>query len=368
MNYKKYGNTGKDISVLGFGGMRFENPADTEASVRTVLCAYERGINYFDTAHMYCDDKSEIIMGHAINEMKKRDKPFYISTKSNKPDGSEVRKELERSLKRLNVDSVDFYHCWYVLTLEDWERRKAGGAVDEILKAKEEGLIKHAVFSTHLSGENIRKVIEEKRFEGVTLGYSAINFPYRQEGIAAAKEHSMGVAVMNPLGGGLIPANEEAFEFLKIRKDQTILESALHFLLAEEAINIILVGFRNEDDVNSAADAVEKGLTNPYTAEETKQIRQKINADFNSLCTGCMYCKNCPEGIEPWKFMETANLLFLKSQNKAADRLSGYWGAQISELEKCIECGECEDACTQHLPIIERFQILKERIAEEEAK
>jgi len=367
MKYKQYGQTGLDISVLGFGGMRFENPGDIEQSARTVLTAYEQGINYFDTAPMYCDDKSEIIMGHAIREMKRRDQPFYISTKSNKHDGTELRKDLEKSLKRLNVETIDFYHCWYVLTLEDWEKRKKGGAVAEILKAKEEGLIRHAVFSTHLSGVDARKVIEEKIFEGVTLGYSAINFPYRKDGILAAEENNMGVAVMNPLGGGMIPSNEDSFDFLKIRKDQSILDAALQFLLAEEAINVILVGFRNEEDVKTAAASIERGLKAPYTSHEIEQVRQKINQDFNSLCTGCMYCKGCPEGIEPWKFMETANLLYLKSHFRAQDRLSLYWGTHIDELKKCTQCGECEDACTQHLPIIERFELLKQRIAEEQS-
>jgi len=95
------------------------------------------------------------------------------------------------------------------------EERKKGGAVREILKAKEEGLIRHAVFSTHLSGPEIRKVIEEDLFEGVTLGYSTINFPYRDEGITAAAENNMGVVIMNPLGGGIIIQNPDIFSFIK---------------------------------------------------------------------------------------------------------------------------------------------------------
>ena len=80
-------------------------------------------------------------MGTAIREMKKVERPFTISTKSMLSDGSKLRRELEQSLRRLNVETIDYYNCWCLLTLDDWERRKRGGAVAEILKAREEGLI-----------------------------------------------------------------------------------------------------------------------------------------------------------------------------------------------------------------------------------
>ena len=357
MEYRNYGKTDIQVSALGFGGMRFENPQDHEKSVATVLRAFDKGVTYFDTAPGYCSDQSEIIMGKAILEMKKSDKPFFISTKSSKKTGADVRRDLEQSLTRLNVEAIDFYNCWYVLTLEDWELRKSGGVVQEILKAKEEGLIRHAVFSTHLPGPDIRKVIEEGYFEGVTLGYSAVNFPHRQDGVNAAAEHGMGVVVMNPLGGGTIVSNEESFGFIRVHENQSMLEAALHFLLAHKEISVSLVGFRNDDDVDSAIAAVESYT--PYRPEEFENIRRRVQGEFNDLCTSCMYCKGCPEDIPVWMFMETYNHLMLKDGENIANRLKYYWGTDIAELERCTECGQCEAACTQHLPILERFEELK---------
>ena len=360
MEYRNYGNTGIEVSALGFGGMRFEDPKDHDKSVATVLRAFEKGVTYFDTAPGYCQDQSEIIMGKAILEMKKSRKPFMVSTKSQKKTGSELRRELEQSLKRLNVDAIDFYNCWYILTLEDWEGRKSGGAVQEILKAKDEGLIRHAVFSTHLPGPHIRQVIEEGYFEGVTLGYSAVNFPYRQDGVNAAAENGMGVVVMNPLGGGTIVSNEESFGFIKVHENQSMLEAALHFLLAHQEISVSLVGFRNDADVDSAIAAVESYTS--YSSEEFDAIKKRIHGEFNDLCTSCMYCKGCPEGIPVWMFMETYNHLMLKDGENIANRLKYHWGTDIAELERCTECGQCEAACTQHLPILERFEELKKAV------
>lgn len=357
MVYRNYGRNGRITAALGFGGMRFETPMDTDKSAATVLRAFEKGITYFDTAPGYCEDQSEIIMGAAVKEMKKSGAPFTISTKSSKADGAELRAQLEESLRRLNVDVIDYYNCWYVLTLKAWEERKKGGAVDAILKAKEEGLIRHAVFSTHLPGPIIKQVIEEGYFEGVTLGYSVINFPFRQEGIQAAADNGMGVVVMNPLGGGLIPENPEAFAFLKARPEQSILEAALHFLLSDERISVSLVGFRNDDDVDTAVAAVDS--FSPYVDKEIAYIRSRVEKKFNAMCTSCMYCNVCPEDIPVWAFMETWNHLKLSGRQDVGNRLKWHWGTSIDVLDRCTSCGECERACTQHLSILERFEDLK---------
>jgi uncharacterized protein len=357
MLYREYGNTGEKVSVLGFGGMRFANPSEIESSAEMLYTALDSGINYFDTAPSYCGDHSEDIFGTAIKEMKKTGKKFYVSTKSQKADGADLRRQLETSLKRLNLDTIDFYHCWYVLTPEDWERRKKGGAVAEILKAHEEGLIRYPVFSTHLPGGEIRKVIEEDYFRGVTLGYSAINFPHREDGIRAASEKGMGVVVMNPLGGGTITRNPETFEFLMVRPEQNILDGSLHFLMNNPDISVMLVGFRNADDVTTAVASVDS--YKPYTEEEIGEIKSHIENDFNSLCTTCMYCRDCPVDIPVWKFVETANILYLNSADSLYGRLKYHWGEDLSTLDTCTQCRQCEDACTQHLPILERFEELK---------
>ncbi len=363
MLYKKFGKTGVEVSALGFGAMRFEDPDDIEKSAETVYHAFEKGITYFDTAPGYFKGKSEEAVGLAVREMKKTGRDFFISTKSMKADGTELRKELEVSLRRLGVDAIDFYHCWYVLTLEDWERRKARGAVEAILEAKEEGLIRHTAFSTHLSGPDIRRVIEEEYFEGVTLGYSVINFPYREEGLLAAAEHNLGAVVMNPLGGGTIVQNPETFSFITRRPGQSVLDGALHFLLGHEAITVALVGFRNTSDIDEAVESVDR--YEPYTPEDIGELKRRVTEDFDALCTTCRYCDVCPEGIEVWKFAETANHAVIESDTKLGMRLKMHWGTDLDELERCIECRKCEEACTQRLPILERFELLKERIAAE---
>lgn len=362
MRYTEYGKSGKLVSSIGFGGMRFSEPKEIDAMAEIVVHAYRKGINYFDTAPGYCDDASEIIMGRALKQIAAsgNELPYYVSSKSMKADGTQLREDLERSLTRLGVDSIDFYHCWYLLHPDDLDKRRAGGAIDQLLKAREEGLIKHLCFSTHLPGERIAEVIDTGLFEGVLLGYSAANHRYRQKGIEAATENDLGVVVMNPLGGGSIVGNEKAFSYLKVRETQSMLDAALHFLLDESRINVSLVGFRSIDDVDTAVASMDS--FSPYTNEERQRVTQGSLSSFDALCTGCMYCRDCPVDIPVWKFVETANLLLLESQESVRGRLKYHWGVSIDELDACIECGACERACTQSLPILKRFEQLKEAV------
>ncbi|MEA2063977.1 MAG: aldo/keto reductase [Gemmatimonadota bacterium] len=366
MEYAEYGRTGIKISRLGFGGMRFAGPKDVPAAAEVVLAASQAGINYFDTAPGYCGDMSQKIVGHAVKQMKRDGREFYLSTKSNKPTAEGVRADLCRSLELLGVDRIDFYHCWYILTLDGWEERKKKGAVEELIRAKEEGLVRHLVFSTHLPGDEVEKVIDENIFEGVTLGYNAINFPYRQQALEAAARAGLGVVVMNPLGGGTIPANQDAFSFIRSREDQPMVEAALNFLWAHQSITAALVGFRSVEDVQSAVAAWKKWgngeKEDPGGREiDLERMKTHITDSFDSLCTGCRYCRVCPEDIEVYKFIEAYNHVLLNKGEELGERLKWHYAIfDLKDLDRCTECGACEDACTQHLPILERFEKIRE--------
>ena len=84
MIYRDYGKTGKKISAIGFGGMRFDNPEDYDFSAEMLLYALENGISYFDTAPFYFGEKSEEIFGHARAEMLKTEKSFIFQPRHGK--------------------------------------------------------------------------------------------------------------------------------------------------------------------------------------------------------------------------------------------------------------------------------------------
>ncbi len=350
---RPFGSTGKDVSAISFGGMRFPEPQNLEESSDLILYAHSRGINYFDTAPIYCGDRSEDIFGHALSQLP-RDS-FTVSTKGSRTKGSDLRKTLERSLTRLKVDQVDFFYIWHLMNPEDWEKRKQHGAVEAALKAKEEGLIGHLLCSSHMEGEAIAKVLQEGIFEGVLLGYNAINFPYRQPAVEQAGQQNLGVVTMNPLGGGLIPQNQEKFGFLKSETAPDVVSAALQFNLSHPAISTVLVGFENRQEIDQAVAAADNFV--PISQEQQKRVETHLKTAFADLCTGCGYCLPCPVDIPIPKYLDSYNQLILTDGDRQAvlNRYRMHWNITPQQAKECIACGACEERCTQHLPIIQRL-------------
>ena len=354
MIYREYGKTGKKVSLLGFGGMRFGSIDDRAASVEMMVEAARAGITYFDTAPGYFGVKSEEVFGEGFRELKARKLPFYCATKTFKTTEAEIRKELEAQLKRLGLDAIDFYHVWCVASVENWRKRKKDGVLEAFRKMKDEGLIRHICVSSHLIGDQIKELLMEELFEGVLLGYSAYNFNVRRKAFDAIAERNLGCVVMNPLGGGLIPQNPGIFDFVKTHADETVAEGALRFLFSHERISSVLVGFETIQQVREAVKAVE-GF-HPISEAEIERMKKSLGDAFTDLCTGCQYCDSCPEDIQIPKLMEAYNHKRLKGTDQALlQRLAWHWNVPSSEAGKCTECGQCEELCTQHLPIISRM-------------
>jgi predicted aldo/keto reductase-like oxidoreductase len=354
MLYRDYGKTGKKVSMLGFGGMRFNNVSDTDECVAMMLDAAEAGVNYFDTAPGYMGTKSEQVFGEAFKEFGRKNIPFYSATKTFKAEEGAIRRELDEQLRRLNVDHIDFYHVWCITTLEDWEGRKKKNVLAAFQKLKEEGLIGHICVSSHLIGNQIRELLMEGVFEGVLFGYSAYNFNIRAAAFEAIKKHNLGCVVMNPLGGGLIPQNPRVFDFVRTREEESVVEGALRFLFSHDEISTALVGFGNRGHVAEAVAAV-KGYKK-VAAEAMERMREHIRESFRDLCTGCRYCDECPEGIPIPKFMDAYNHKLLYGKEKELfDRLAWHWSISKDIAGTCVECGLCEKLCTQHLPIMSRL-------------
>lgn len=257
----------------------------------------------------------------------------------------------------MGLQTIDFYHVWCLISPEGWKDRKAKGVLKAFEKIKAEGLIRHIVVSSHMAGEDIAAVLQEYPFEGILLGYSAMNFSYRETGIEAAAKLGRGVVVMNPLGGGIIPQHPERFEFVKTQPVENVTEAAIRFLLNDQRITSVLIGFSTLDHIAEAIRALD-GFK-PISADEVNRIRNELKSSFNEMCTGCGYCDDCPEGIPIPKLMDAYNhYMFSGKPQDILDRLNWHWWIKAADVlwKKCTECGNCEAVCTQHLPIIKRLK------------
>ncbi|HIJ71764.1 MAG TPA: aldo/keto reductase [Planctomycetes bacterium] len=365
MIYSQYGTTGAKVSAVGFGGMRFDTSRSDADNAQLLLYARSKGINYFDTAPDYCQDHSEDIFGIALKQMADVRSEIYISTKGMPADfntADKARRAVEKSLRRLNVNKIDFYHIWCVRRMDQYElAMKKGGQYEGLLKCKQEGLIDHIVISTHLGGGQVRKVIENKEFEGVLLGVNILNFQYRWQGVQAAFDAGLGVVAMNPLAGGIIPKHEKDLAFLS-SGNETPTEAAIRFCVSCPQITVALVGFTTKEHIDTACRVADN--CKPFTQTDIDRIKESTSKNMDTLCTGCGYCMNnlCPKGIPIANYMQSYNekLLQQKSDKEMVERMIfqhewGYLAEGRADAADCIKCGECEQVCTQHLNITERL-------------
>jgi len=366
MIYKSYGQTGLDVSAVGFGGMRFDLARSNEENAELLLYAFEKGITYFDTAPDYCQDRSEPIFGIAFRKMARDRERFYVSTKrmpGPEDDFETVRADVQKSLDRLGVDRIDFYHVWCIRSLDQYAMAmRPGGLYESLRRLQEAGRIRHLAISTHLPGSEVRQIVDDGAFVGVLLGVNVLNFQFRWAGVDAAHAAGWGVVAMNPLAGGLIPRNAETLAFLARGDDEMPTPAALRFCVGCPEITVTLVGFTTREQIDTACAVAD--TSRPFTPDDVAAVRQHLGRHMNELCTGCGYCDGlCPRDIPVPNYMQFYNdrLLMHKSAAEMIDhtRFHHTWGllhGRAAHAGDCVACGRCEQACTQHLPIVGRLE------------
>ncbi|MFP4660793.1 MAG: aldo/keto reductase [Halanaerobiales bacterium] len=372
MQYTEFGNTGIEVSKLGFGAMRLpmveingEKDIDYDKAVEMIHEAFRLGVNYIDTAPYYCEKKSEIAVGRALKGW--RDK-VYLSTKNpiENKSGTDWRKRLENSLKKLDTDYIDFYHMWGI----GWEAYENSidvpdGPLIAAYKAKEEGLIKHMSFSFHDDPENLFKIIDTGHFETMLVQYNLLDRS-NEEAIAHAQEKGIGVVVMGPIGGGRLGAPSTQLNNMMDGSRSTV-ETALRFVFSNPNINIALSGMENIDMVRQNAEIASN--PNPLSEEELADVKAMLeeNKKMAELyCTGCEYCLPCPQGVKIPKVFELMNYHRVYGlTDYAKSELKKLVESEKEEFgpEKCVECGICETKCPQKIEIIKQLKETQKALA-----
>ena len=144
MEQRRFGRTGEQLSVVGFGGIMVMNEEPRDAA-RMVAEAVDRGVTYFDVAPSYGDAEEKL--GPALAPYRGK---VFLACKTGQRTEKGAGEELERSLARLQTDHLDLYQHHGVTTLEEVETILGpGGAMETFLKAREKGLVRFLGFSAH---------------------------------------------------------------------------------------------------------------------------------------------------------------------------------------------------------------------------
>jgi uncharacterized protein len=360
MKYSDLGKTGLKVSRLGFGAMRLpmkDELIDRELAIPMIHRAFEAGLNYIDTAVGYCNGDSQRAVGEALKGW--RDK-IVVSTKNPYYGDDEKAwwKNLDDSLERLQVDSIDVYNTHGVrrARYEEWVESHVS---KWLLKAKDQGLIKNICTSFHDDNDALRFLVDTGFYESITLQYNLLDRKL-EDGIAYAHEKKVGIVVMGPVGGGRLGTPNEELAKL-VPGVERIPELALRFVLSNPGVTVALSGMSTMEQVdeNLAVASDDRAFTDEERQIVTDQLdRLKQMAD--TYCTGCNYCQPCPEEVNIPKIFKLYNDARVYGLKDLSRKQYAQWKEKLPEgglqADACVECGECEEECPQDIPIKDQLK------------
>jgi aryl-alcohol dehydrogenase-like predicted oxidoreductase len=324
MEKRRLGRTGLEVSVLGFGCgavgglMVGGEPADQE---RAVARALELGINYFDTAAMYGNGRSETNLGRVVKSLKP---DIYIGTKVRVPPvaprqiGEAITQSMEASLRRLQLERVDLFQLHNHITL----REEPGAFTPQIVlgevvpafdRLREQG--KTRFFGITAVGDTpaLYEVVDAKAFDTAQVSYNALNpsagttvaadYPAHDFGnlLAHTESAGMGVIAIRVLAAGALSGTEtrhplgspqvepigsgssyrvdveRARRLEALVRDgfaASLVEAAIRFVIAHRAVSTALVGYSTLQQLEYAAAAVEKGPLPPEALNRLAALQQ----------------------------------------------------------------------------------------------
>ena len=365
MLYRNLGKTGKKVSILGFGCMRLPVIDNTPEKINEPLAtemlhyAIDHGVNYVDTAYPYHKGMSEIAVGNALKDGY-RDQ-VYLSTKL--PSWLVQKKEdfnsfLDEQLKRLQTDRIDFY-LMHGLHRNFWENLINLDVFEFLDSAVEDGRIGHVGFSFHDELEFFKEVVDSYKWDFSQIQYNYIDqeFQAGRAGLNYAAGKNIGTVIMEPLRGSCltdnIPSDIQAM-WDKAPVKRSLAEWAFLFLWDQSEVDLVLSGMSNMEQVIDNINIAEKGHANVLTDHERnliEEVREAYSARIHAGCTSCNYCMPCPQGVDiPLNLNLLNDTYIYQNMQKPSGNYSFLITKRMS-ASFCNQCGECEEKCTQNLPI-----------------
>lgn len=366
MEKRKFGKTGLETSLLGFGGFHLlEIPAkESEFLVNTYL---DEGGNYIETAASYGDGESERKIGKVIA---KRRNECILVTKTGERKEDEAMLSIETSLKNLKTDYVDILMMHAVATPEELHTILGPkGAMEAALKAKVQGKIGHVGISMHGQGDILIEALNAYPFDAVmtTINYyDRCNFPeIEDELVPLAQEKNTAIILMKPVGDGMLWRNPEV---------------AFRYAMSTPA-SVVVAGMNTREllykDLSYAKNF------KPLSDEERIQLFIGAEELGDYVCRQCEKCIPCPQNInipEVFKYEGYFDRQMRDGKVRDAgefalrDRLRFWFGNQkiaqskYNQLGKnashCNGCGECVKKCPYHIDIASKMKVVDYKLGD----
>ena len=318
MKTVRLGKTGITVPQNAFGCLPIQRDSK-EVAVKLLREAYEGGMRFFDTARAYTDSEEKV--GEAFDGM--RDK-IFIATKTHAktPDG--FWKDLETSLKLLRTDYIDIYQLH--MAPQCYRPGDGTGMYECLVKAKEQGLIRHIGITAHKLMV-AQEIVESGLYETLQYPFSYLSSEKEIALVNACREAGMGFICMKALAGGLITRSD----------------AAMAYMTQFDGL-VPIWGIQRENELQEWLSYMDE--TPSMTDEIADYIKKEQDELSGSFCRGCGYCLPCPQGIEI-NNCARMSLMLRRAPSKAW--LSEEYQAKMAKIENCINCRQCVKRCPYEL-------------------
>lgn len=270
---RAFGKTGEKLTLIGQAGGRFELAGFDEAKAITRR-AYDLGINYFDSAHLYWGGRSEEVYGAVLPSVRK---DVFVTTKSANRTKAGAMAELEESLRRLRMDHVDLWQIHQVSELDEVNQIFApGGAIEAFEAAKKQGKCRFIGFTGHHDpAVHLEMLKRYDRYDTILMPLhiaEPLYLSFEKQVLPIAVQRGMGIQGMKST------ANAKLLQRFSAKQCLTYtLSLPIHCL----AVGCTTVG-QIEDDVRIVQSF------KPYTTEEMAALQKRATGIHGP-------------GLEDWK-------------------------------------------------------------------
>ncbi len=361
---------------LGFGLMRLPKNPDGTIDIPQVSEMADHfiaaGGTYFDTAYVYDNGRSEEAFRAAVAERYPRN-AYTLCTKLNAwmqcHDEASAKQQFFTSLERTGVGYFDYYllHALQRINVSKYDDYHIW---DFVAEQKAKGLIRHWGFSFHSDPDLLEDLLNahpEVEFVQLQLNYADWDNPgvNSRRCWEICKAHGKPVTVMEPVKGGVladpIPAVKEILH--AANPNLSCPGWAIRFAASLDNIVTVLSGMSNLAQMDDNLSYMRN--FQPLSEEEQQVIRaaqKALSEDVSIPCTACHYCtEGCPMGIPIPEIFTVVNR---RKGSPEFRTLREYTIVTTGKgrASQCIQCGQCESACPQHLPIISLLEKCREEL------
>lgn len=353
---------------LGFGLMRLpmkDGAIDIPAVCKLVDSFISKGFTYFDTAYVYAG--SEVAFREAVVKRYPRDS-YTVATKMagwvlNETLTPEIM--FREQLERCGVDYFDYYllHSLQPSRIEEYDQYQCW---EFCRQKKAEGKIKNFGFSFHGDPLLLEKLLtEHPEVDFVQLQINYVDWDdnaiYAGANYDVCRKHGKDIVVMEPVKGGFL-ANikpELMRKFHELDTKASAASYALRFAGSLPGVKMVLSGMNTEEQMNDNLSTFSNFIP---LSEVEKSVIKEVTEGLLSVptvpCTECRYCcKGCPMGINIPEIFKAYNMILTFGEHfRPHLYYDGILLTGSGKASSCIECGQCEAACPQHIEIIEKMK------------